>query len=414
MIQRGGEKLFSVIDLSLATERKAREIAEKIAQLTSESIRTIDIDEYVKILEKEESVTLLQVTFDQPIRGEERECFLGHIDYGIPTHAPATSIPISFPYAGSSWLFRAFGAMQLSSPPRALVESEKLTFIYIVPVHMVRPQVSDDILRQLERDKKDVQSYLRSVNAAAEEFNTRITRVAREELLKRRERLSAGRSLAESLGIPLERVEPKSVEVLHPKPRAIKIDKGRPPQGTTRTPEWTLVLEDYDYILSLIEQMILVMEKSPKTFSRMREEELRDILLVILNAHFNGGATGEKFNVTGKTDILIRHEGRNAFIAECKFWHGAKSFSEAIDQLLGYSGWRDTKTALIVFNRRGRTSSTIRSIPQAVAGHSSYKRTLEGKSETHLRFVLGQQRDPDREIHLAVLVFDVPSDDQPT
>lgn len=41
----------------------------------------------------------------------------------------------------------------------------------------------------------------------------------------------------------------------------------------------------------------------------------------------------ETFNSSGKTDILIRVENRNIFIAECKFWRGPKSFGEAIEQL---------------------------------------------------------------------------------
>jgi hypothetical protein len=47
---------------------------------------------------------------------------------------------------------------------------------------------------------------------------------------------------------------------------------------------------------------------------------------------------------SGKTDILIRDNDKNIFIAECKFWGGPKLFKETIDQLLGYTSWRDTKT----------------------------------------------------------------------
>jgi hypothetical protein len=37
---------------------------------------------------------------------------------------------------------------------------------------------------------------------------------------------------------------------------------------------------------------------------------------VQLNRHFEGAATGETFNHRGKTDILIRVDGKNIFIAE--------------------------------------------------------------------------------------------------
>jgi hypothetical protein len=38
----------------------------------------------------------------------------------------------------------------------------------------------------------------------------------------------------------------------------------------------------------------------------MGEEEIRNLLLIGLNSHFEGQAAGEVFNNTGKTDILTR------------------------------------------------------------------------------------------------------------
>ncbi len=96
--------------------------------------------------------------------------------------------------------------------------------------------------------------------------------------------------------------------------------------------------------LKIMQDMALVMERSPEAFKSMDEEALRQHFLVQLNAQFEGKATGETFNMGGKTDILLREADRNAFIAECKFWKGPKGFGEAIDQLLGYASWRDSKT----------------------------------------------------------------------
>jgi hypothetical protein len=41
--------------------------------------------------------------------------------------------------------------------------------------------------------------------------------------------------------------------------------------------------------------------------------------LVQLNGQYEGQATGETFNFQGKTDILIRVDGQNIFVAECKY-----------------------------------------------------------------------------------------------
>jgi hypothetical protein len=73
-----------------------------------------------------------------------------------------------------------------------------------------------------------------------------------------------------------------------------------------------------------------------------------------LNGVFKGQATGETFNFQGKTDILIRVDEKNVFIAECKFWKGEKVFIGTIDQLLSYLSWRDTKAAVIVFRKLPR------------------------------------------------------------
>ena len=85
-------------------------------------------------------------------------------------------------------------------------------------------------------------------------------------------------------------------------------------------------MEEYDHILAVISNMAHVIERSPKMFKRMGEEELRQHFLVQLNGHYEGNATGETFNYNGKTDILIRERGKNIFVAECKIWDGPKSF----------------------------------------------------------------------------------------
>jgi hypothetical protein len=175
-------------------------------------------------------------------------------------------------------------------------------------------------------------------------------------------------------------------------------------------PEPVLDLEHYEHILDVISNMVLVMERSPGSFSRLDEEGLRTHILVQLNGHYEGQATGETFNAGGKTDILIRAEDKNIFIAECKFWKGAEVFKKAIDQLLGYTAWRDTKTAIIVFNRNKDTSVVLKQIPELVKGHPNCKREIQGfKHETGFRFVLHHRDDRNRELTLTVLVFDVPS-----
>jgi hypothetical protein len=144
----------------------------------------------------------------------------------------------------------------------------------------------------------------------------------------------------------------------------------------------------------------------------MEEEDIRQHFLVQLNGHYEGQATGETFNYEGKTDILIRAEGKNIFIAECKFWRGPKGFTDTIDQILGYTSWRDTKAAILVFNRNKNLSSVLEKIPALCEGHANFKRFLENNRESGWRVVFSHKDDPDRELTMQIIVYDVPVESQ--
>jgi len=141
----------------------------------------------------------------------------------------------------------------------------------------------------------------------------------------------------------------------------------------------------------------------------LRIAVLRDHLLVPLNGLYEGGATGETFNFDGKTDILIRHQGRNTFVAECKFWGGPKLLTKTIDQLLGYTSWRDTKTAIIIFNRNRDLSAVLAKITPQVEAHPNFVKTMPYADETSFRFILHHRDDRQRQLTLTILVFEIPA-----
>ena len=165
---------------------------------------------------------------------------------------------------------------------------------------------------------------------------------------------------------------------------------------------------EYEHILSVLSNMVAVMERSPRAFKNMDEEDLRTHFLVQLNGQYEGQATGETFNYEGRTDILIRVNDRNIFIAECKFWTGPAGLTKALDQLLGYTAWRDTKTALLVFNRNKKMSMVLEKVTETVRDHPNYK-AEQTSSETKFRYVFGHRDDTNREITVAILVFDIPA-----
>jgi hypothetical protein len=154
--------------------------------------------------------------------------------------------------------------------------------------------------------------------------------------------------------------------------------------------------------------MVEVISRSPETFQSLGEEGLRDHFLVQLNGRYEGGASGETFNAQGKTDILLRVSGRVLFVAECKFWDGAKSLIGAIDQLLSYLSWHDTKAAVVVFHRGRSLAAVLEKVPEVVRGHPAHVQDLPFDSVIGYRAFLKHPGDETRKVTLTTLAFQVP------
>ena len=125
-------------------------------------------------------------------------------------------------------------------------------------------------------------------------------------------------------------------------------------------------------------------------------------------------ATGETFNLSGKTDILLKNasDGTNLFIAECKIWHGEKKLLEAIDQLFNrYLTWRDSKVALILFVRDGNFSAILSTIKNSIPKHHLYVKELGQTNESSLSYIFSFPDDGDKKVYLEVIAFNFKQND---
>jgi hypothetical protein len=174
-------------------------------------------------------------------------------------------------------------------------------------------------------------------------------------------------------------------------------------------PEPVLEMAVYEEILDTLAGMSVVMERSPSAFAGLDEEALRTHFQIPLNSKFQGMASGETFNAAGKTDILIKHEDRILFIAECKFWKGAQSLTDAISQLLSYLTWRETKAAILLFNQNKNFSSVLDQIPGIFARHPQFVRQERYEKMSGFRFVVRHPTDAGRHLLVTLLAFDVPA-----
>jgi hypothetical protein len=325
-------------------------------------------------------------------------------DRSRPFYITGSEIEVEIPFTGEAEAFKIQPNPYTLSPPRARVRGNLLTFT-MSGTNLEAAQVRGEI----ERTIREVQSYLTNLRANVAGLNGQLLGEARTAIESRRAKLLAHRNTVASLGFKMkERQDAPKTYV--PSEVRKKITPVMPTASSAAyKPEPALGERDYEHILGVMEGMTQVMELSPSAFHDVDEEALRSHFLVQLNGHYWGQATGETFNYEGKTDILIRSEGRNIFIAECKFWAGPKKLSETIDQLLGYSSWRDTKTAVVLFNRNRDFSKVLAAIPETVRAHTQYKKDLPGATETVFRYLFANRDDRNRELYLTVMAFDVPT-----
>ena len=324
-------------------------------------------------------------------------------DRSQPVYVSGTEIEITVPFTGDSLAFTITPTIYSSNPPSGNVRDGTLTF-FITGENLK----ADKVRLEIDQKVDHIDSYLTNLRENADTLYRDLDSIAHQRIEQRRKKLLADQNLVASLGFPLK--QRNNSQKTYTTPEVRRKITPIPPQGssTPYKPEPVLAEADYEHILEVIENMAQVMERSPSAFSTMDEESLRSHFLVQLNGHYEGQATGETFNYEGKTDILIRSEGKNIFIAECKYWDGPQKLTEAIDQLLGYSSWRDTKVSVIVFNRNKGFTKVLEAIKSTTKAHPNCKRELDNRSETSFRFIFSHRDDTNRELMLTIMAFDIP------
>lgn len=386
-------------------------------QLVSETIRN-ESDEYVVNVSPgeyrdhlvegfliEPPVLLVQdLSMDQQERMVPAERFPSSFNVYEGRSYPRPVYIIHIPISGQSEMVRYQPSTRLMwSYPVSLRDSE-LTFevlTFTEDASRIRSEI-DSITNNLTTQTGHLAVDLN-------DFNMRLPTEVNNIFKQRKAQILKERSIVESIGIPLR----KSADTPHtfsvPSPAVPKKISPKPTLSRrSQKTEPTLASDDYAEILSVVHDLGVSLERHPSTYEGKVEEDLRDYLLLLLQPRFEGSATGETFNKSGKTDILLRYQNQNVFIAECKFWSGIKSLFKAISQLLGYLTWRDSKAALVLFVKNQQFSQVLRTIEEQIGTHPQFARQTHRPAESWIEYRFFLPEDETREVTLTVLAFHLP------
>lgn len=402
--------LFAKRDLRGYLDPQMQEMMGEIANYDKGALLNTPTDELARYFAEKYRFEFIELAENEiSVQEDETKIEITHNfeymwDGDGPGYADGTEITVSIPFSGQrEFLFCNPNQVYMAAPIEGAIEGSSIVFsVSSLPQH--QSQIKPEIDNRIKMIKDRLQMMRDDVN----NYNNGLLPQATQAIDARKAKLKENNSLVSSLGFKVARRDdaPKTYAV--PEIRR-KLQPPIPKTGSASPLEPTLPEKEFENILKVVTNMVMVMERSPKTFISMGEEAIRDHFLVQLNGQYEGQATGETFNGSGKTDIIIKNEGQNIFIAECKFWDGSEVFKSALEQLLSYATWRDGKLALFIFNRNKNLTSVINQIRPLVEASDNFVSFEVQKSETEFHFKMSHPNDKDKHLTLAVLVFDIPT-----
>lgn len=410
-----GNHLFSEGDLRDVLEGRARGMETEIAGAPEDHLMQVDEDEWVAALVERYRIDAPQLLRDQWWMDAPQEIEVdirydgarrAISDYSGPAFVDGFRIVVHVPFTGERDLFKFTPSTRNFNPPIATVTGGEVQAVVEYPADEPR-----DVKAEVETVLGSIETYLSWARNDAATFNRGLEQRARSAIHARKTRVLEEYERLQSTGIPMRRPDksPKTyiadVLVRRPAPSI-------PPVSASMHIPLEPVLSDevFEHILDVIRGAAEAMERGPRTYAAMGEEDLRQVLVAALNTHYRGQTTAEAFNVSGKTDILVRHpEGRNLFIAECKFWEGVRGFVGTLDQLFRYAAWRDTKLAAIMFVRKKGLTSVVRKAREALESHHQFVTWGDAAGETELRATMSWPGDKRRHADLNAFFIHTPT-----
>lgn len=366
----------------------------KIRNENEETILNTDKEKYIEYIESEYSITPYNIYFDKKTLDSKTRN--GRKEYYL-----------YFPFSGNIDLLQYRPNEHNGWATEAIISEGEPEFSVQIPVDQ-----SNIDHREVQTSIDEIESKVRensdALLAEIDEFNEVLSNGASALFAELKERYLKDRDVLEDLDIDIrEREDRSDTFVIDPPEQRKEITVEEPPEPDTSPVEKIPTLSDgaYQDILEVINDIGQGFEKSPRLFLDKKEEDLRDFILFFLQMNFVGEASGETFNNSGKTDILLRHKGDNVFVGECAIWNGEKYFSGKIDQLDQYLTWRDTKAAIILFSRTESMTDVHRQIQSGAESHPRFKELIGKQEESWYQYRFHFPEDRERDILLAVLVF---------
>jgi hypothetical protein len=400
--------VFMEVDFDSYSRSRLESLKQTIHGEREDYLVNVNENEYVEHLLSLYCVEPLKLDFDN-IEGSSREemipaeRFPHNFAVFEGESYPKQVITYHVPVSGDLNLLRCIPNPRVLNTYKVSLEGDAICFD-IVDLYGGASRVkseADGVINLLKTQSSHLAANVAKFNSSIRKEAENLFKSRKQELLKRSETFA-------QLGVRMRKATDVPTTFAVPAVRKQVATKPKPGGAVAKPPDPTLDEGVYQEILTTIYETGKVFERLPSTYAAKDEESLRDHLILQLEPRFEYSTTGETFNKAGKTDILIRHEKSNIFVAECKFWGGAKKHFETIDQIFSYLTWRDSKTAIVYFVDTKEMSVPLKAIQESTPQHACFV-TLNGKkSESWFDYSFHLPGDQGITIRLSILCFHLP------
>jgi hypothetical protein len=275
--------LFHRTDFFAVREGRLRQIEAKINEIEPNRLLNSSVEDLVTYFAESFKLDTPRLRRDEAVV-DQREDRVQIYDVFAerPIEVTGTVVELVVPFDGDGEIFGVRPSTWSSMTPRAHVGAMELTIQ--VTGREMRP---DQVKQELDQQLNLIDQHLGWLRADTTSFNASIPQLARTQIERRRAKVLADQSLVSNLGFNLKK-RPDALRT-YSAPIARKRIEPRmaPASAAPFRPEPTLAEAEYANILDIMNNMALVMERSPSAFTSIDEEDLRQHFLVQLNGQYD-------------------------------------------------------------------------------------------------------------------------------
>jgi len=198
--------LFKEVDMFSVVEHQKRQATEAVMKVDSGRLQQTNEDELVSQIVKKYGLDVPVIRDDKIYVADYGEAqvdvshdFTRHIiDRSRPFYVTGTKTVIAVPFEGDPELFKVQpNSFTFTRPAGRIVRSE---------IHLTYTQSKADgeaIKREYLKTVQEIKQYLDWQRPSADELNNQLETIVRQRILERKQKLSAGAEMIDSLGLPV-------------------------------------------------------------------------------------------------------------------------------------------------------------------------------------------------------------------